>query len=181
MLEQIVIARVVAESALLAGVLSVASITDLRDRRIPNHLTYGAFLASVLIAVGVAISGADPGAFHERIVGFSTSFGLMLVAYMTIGIGAGDVKLAGVLGGLLGLRSGLEIIILAHMVGGLFAVGLIAYRIGPVWMGSKVLATCMPGSYPQPVFDKKKLAYPIPMAVFFSIGTLLCLSGVRVL
>ncbi|MFK7822060.1 MAG: prepilin peptidase [Planctomycetaceae bacterium] len=181
MLEHIFTASIVGEAVLLTGVLCVASISDLRERRIPNYLTYGAFVASIFIALLIGLTGVDPDALPQRLAGFSVSFGVMLVAYFTIGIGAGDVKLAAVLGGLLGVRSGLEIIFLAHIVGGVFAACLIVYRIGPSWLVYKLLATCAPAKFPQPVLHKHKLSYPVPMAVFFAIATMLCLGGVQVL
>jgi prepilin peptidase CpaA len=81
--------------------LSIASLAcafDLRTRRIPNWLTFGA--AGAALVFHFVTSGASGVALS--IGGWATGAALLLLPYALGGMGAGDVKLVGALGAWLG-------------------------------------------------------------------------------
>jgi prepilin peptidase CpaA len=98
----------------------IACICDLRTRRIPNTLTFGAALA------GMCLHSAVDGA-----AGFSTAFGgwltglaLFLPFYLLRGLGAGDVKLLGAVGAWLGPAMAMWTGLWGALAGGVLAVAV---------------------------------------------------------
>lgn len=89
--------------ALMGVVLALASLADLRTGKIPNVLTYPAFLAA--LAWQAAMAG-EPGAIGlgEALLGVAAGFGPLLLAWKAGGIGGGDAKLMAVVGALGGWR-----------------------------------------------------------------------------
>jgi prepilin peptidase CpaA len=83
------------------AVLSVASFAcafDLRTRRIPNWLTFGAAAAALVFHF---VTGGASGV-AQGFGGWATGVVLLIVPYALRGLGAGDVKLVGALGAWLG-------------------------------------------------------------------------------
>ena len=108
--------------------------------------------------------------------GFAALFGLMLVIYVTLGIGAGDVKLAGAIGACLGVDAGLQMLLWTHLVAGAFAVFLMLARIGPSRLLASLMSHLFPGRFLMPTDGQPAdLQAPIPLAAFFAIGTFLSL------
>jgi len=79
-------------------VASFACAFDLRTRRIPNWLTFGA--AAVALVFHIVTGGASGVA--QGIGGWATGVALLIAPYALGGMGAGDVKLVGALGAWLG-------------------------------------------------------------------------------
>lgn len=78
------------------GGASMASYFDIRDRTIPNTLSYGLMLCGLLLAVlGVQEWG-------EALTGMGICGGVALLAYMLGALGGGDVKLLAGIGLLAG-------------------------------------------------------------------------------
>src|SRR5438477_1353646 len=73
--------------ALLAA--TIALVTDLRSRRIPNWLTLSAFSAGVVL--NIVASGTQGGV--SALEGAALGFGLLIPFYVLRVMGAGDVKL----------------------------------------------------------------------------------------
>lgn len=104
--------------------VSIALVSDLRSRRIPNWLTLGGFLlgmATNLLVLGpdgllVALSGAGLG------------FLLLFPFYLLRGVGAGDVKLLAAVGSLLGPQMLLAAAAYGALVGGLMSLIILARR-----------------------------------------------------
>lgn len=91
----------VSAKILLGGVLLAATITDIARRRIPNRLICAGLAGFTGLAAWSAFRGDAPW-FLDRLAAGALAFFLHLVPYLCRGMGAGDVKLAGVMGLLMG-------------------------------------------------------------------------------
>src|SRR4029079_2647909 len=88
---------VIVIGTLAAGVAAAAAI-DLRTRRVPNPLTAGLALSGV----GFAMTGIGHVSVAASLGGVALGVLLMLPGHIFGGTGAGDVKLFGAAGALLG-------------------------------------------------------------------------------
>ncbi len=93
-----------ADDAILAGLLlwaALIAIVDWRSRRVPNLLLLAALLPAVagLAGQGVGPQGAN---IWLSLAGFTAGFLVVVPGYLAKRLGAGDVKLAAVMGLLLG-------------------------------------------------------------------------------
>lgn len=119
----------VAEWTLIAGLVTffaVTSMIDLRTRRLPNALAYPALLLAALAPLAI-----DSHLIDDAIIGGLAMLALML-AIALVGRGAmgmGDVKLAAVLGCVLGIRTALLGLMLGFGIGCIFALILVALRV----------------------------------------------------
>ncbi|HKF65628.1 MAG TPA: prepilin peptidase, partial [Vicinamibacterales bacterium] len=85
----------------VAAVTAIAAVVDIRTRRVPNWLTFGAAAFGIAMAT-VGVDGVGvAGAFEGLLVGLL----LMLPGHVIGKTGAGDVKLLAALGTLLGPKA----------------------------------------------------------------------------
>ena len=109
---------------LLLPLVSAAAAYDLRFRRIPNWLSVSGVILG--FAVNLALSGWRGGA--------SAGLGLLLAVlvylplYLIRGMGAGDVKLMGAVGAIVGPANWLGIFLATSLLGGIAALGMIAWK-----------------------------------------------------
>ncbi len=82
----------------LVAVLAIAVITDIKSHRIPNILLFPALAFSLM--VHAAIGGVD--GLLGSLSGLALGIAMLLPLYVMGGMGAGDVKLLGVVGSFLG-------------------------------------------------------------------------------
>lgn len=170
----------------LIPLLAIGSITDLGERRIPNWLNYSAIVLALVGGLSVSLMqyfGHQPlpevVTFPEALAGFSASFGAMFVIYLLLGTGAGDVKLAGAIGACMGVESGLTVLLWTHLLAGLVMAGCMIWKVGPLWLTRCILSWLLPGYVLMPTTDHTDtFRYPVPMAVFFTVGTMLTLLEV---
>ena len=158
----------IAAVALLVG--TVACITDLRTRRIPNYLTFG--------AAGVAlIYHAFAGGWNGALMaggGWVVGTLCFLPFFLLGGMGAGDVKLLAALGAWMGPAAAFWIAIYSSIAGGALGIGVaiargytrVAFRnvLNLVWHW------CLVGPRPLPELTLERssaprLAYAIPVFV----------------
>jgi prepilin peptidase CpaA len=149
-------------------VAATACVYDLRTRRIPNALTFGAALIALLFH---ALTGG-PSALAMAGGGWLLGIGLFVPFFMLGGLGAGDVKLLGAIGAWLGPASVLRVGLYSALAGGVFAV-VVALQTGYLRQALhnlKFLATCWLTVGFKPVegltLDQQKtprLAYAVPM------------------
>jgi len=122
---------------------------DLRSRRIPNWLTVPGFL------VGLALGAATGGwsGLKASLLGAGLGLLLLLPFVLLKALGAGDWKLAGALGALVGPAVLANLLLASVFVAGLMALGLIVYkrRVGETMrnianMVGSLLSLQMPGA-----------------------------------
>src|SRR6266705_6332474 len=103
----------------LAAVVAVcAAISDVRERRIPNRLTYPAMLAGLVLQAALhgwkgLLLSAGGGLFFG---------GVFLLFYAVRAMGAGDVKLAAALGCIVGSSAALQLMFATAVAGGALAI-----------------------------------------------------------
>ena len=108
--------------ALAAGVL-VATVIDIRTRRIPNELT----AAMAGVGVGLAASGWSGLSLGASLAGFVVGLLLMLPGHALGATGAGDVKLMAAIGALVGPGMVVNAFLFTAVAGGVLAV-IVAIR-----------------------------------------------------
>jgi prepilin peptidase CpaA len=160
--------RVVPIVVLAIGV--VACVTDVRSRKIPNLLTFGAALCGLLFHV--ALSGV-PGLVTAT-SGWATGVALFLPFFLLRGMGAGDVKLLAALGAWLGPMQTIWLALFTSIAGGVMAL-IVAVSTGYLRTTFQNIGTMLLYWYvagPRPVPDQTldrsgspRLAYAIPILV----------------
>lgn len=102
---------------LVAG-LGVAVVVDLRTRRIPNELT----AAMTGLGIGLAAGGVAGMSTAAALAGFALGLLVMLPGYAMGATGAGDVKLMGAVGALVGPAPVLLAFLCTSIAGGVLAI-----------------------------------------------------------
>lgn len=165
-----------ATAAVIVGVAFLACVTDIRSRRIPNVLTFGA--AAAAIAYHSSTAGLD--GLQISALGWLAGAAAFMPFFLLGGMGAGDVKLLAALGAWMGPASAFWLAIYASLAGGVIAVG--------VALGTGYLRTALAnvrnlltywalvGPKPMPALTLERgtsprLAYAVPIFV----GTLVTL------
>ena len=111
---------------ILALALVAAAITDIRSSKIPNLITFP--LAMLGVIIHSVANGLD--GFIFSLEGFGLGFGLLLIFYMLGGMGAGDVKLLGAVGAIIGPYDVFIAFLVTSCLGGLYAICLMVMTWG---------------------------------------------------
>jgi prepilin peptidase CpaA len=146
----------VAFAALSSGAL-VATVIDIRVRRIPNALT--ATMAG--IGVGLAASGVSGISLGASIAGFMVGLLLMLPGHALGATGAGDVKFMAAVGAIVGPPLVVSAFLFTAIAGGVLAlaVALRRKRLGVTLAGTGRLITA-------PTDAKKEIKAASPSSRF---------------
>jgi Flp pilus assembly protein protease CpaA len=182
----------------LLSVLAVCAATDIQGRRIYNWTTYSAFAWALLINAIATVWHAGSGEITSRslsamtigpemlgAVGISQSLGgaaacfiITLAGYHMSGRGAGDVKLATVIGALLGINHGVFAVAYSYILAAVAIILWSTWVIGPVAIAKAFVRTV--GAWLGPLWpfpptatDSAFMLRPIPLGPYFAIGTLL--------
>lgn len=148
----------------------IACVTDLRTRRIPNVLTFGAALAGL---VAHTVIEGPTGALTAG-GGWLTGLVIFLPFFALGGMGGGDVKLLAALGAWLGAYETLYVALYSAAAGGALAV-VVALSRGYLRVAFANILDMLrywreSGLRPVPNFtldtpDAPRLAYALPMFV----------------
>jgi prepilin peptidase CpaA len=106
---------------LLLSILSISAIIDFRLQKIPNLITFPAIIIALLYHFFT--NGIDGLTFS--VLGMATGTGLLIIPYMLGGMGAGDAKLMGAVGAIIGSKSVFVAFLLTALVGGIYALIII--------------------------------------------------------
>ena len=106
---------------LLLSSLIVSAIIDFRSQKIPNLITLPT--ATIALLYHFFIHGIDGLIFSA--LGLVTGIGLLIIPYMLGGMGAGDAKLMGAVGAIIGSKNVFVAFLFTALVGGIYAVILI--------------------------------------------------------
>ncbi len=162
------------------GAVGVASVTDVRARRIPNRLTLTILLAG--LGLNAAFFGAD-GLLSSG-AGSMVGLGLLLPLFLLGGLGAGDVKLLAALGALKGPEFAFFTCLWAGVVGGAMALlGLLRSRKLGLALGNLALGLLHLLHFRMNPFDAKDgsliSAGRFPYAPAIAIGAIAVMGGAR--
>jgi|SRR5579859_1903668 len=159
-------------------VLAVATVTDMRSRRIPNWLTLPFLAAGFLVSAWVS-------GWHgvvQSLAGFALATVIYGFLNLMGGMGMGDVKLCAAIGVWIGPSQTLVALVLTAMAGGLMAFGwaIVGGFVGELFNGSGDLLFGMKkrGLSPHPeLVLSNPLARKMPYAPAIAIGTLISFFG----
>lgn len=175
---------------ILVVMLITASYFDIKEKRIPNFLT---FSGMVLGIINTIISSGLKG-LQFSLIGFLFGIAVFFIPFALNFMGAGDVKLIGAIGALMGWKFTLSVILYSAIAGGIIAFviaiynkriikiffALLGFFLNPLLnyiykntLNKKVLA--MKKILDSYQLDKKKRY--IPYGVAIAIGTFLVLNG----
>ena len=108
-----------------ALILLIAAVWDIRFNRIPNWLTFPSMIVALSYHV---ISGGVEGLLFS-LGGAAAGMAILIIPYFMRGMGAGDVKLVGVVGAFLGVGKMVLALLWTALVGGLYAIVLLIYCV----------------------------------------------------
>lgn len=152
--------------------LALATLFDLRARRIPNRL----------VLVGLGLSLVEQGLLHGLWLGGGAwlagcAVGMLWLwpGYLLRMVGAGDVKLMGTVGAFFGARAALQIGLASSVLGGALALlSLVLRRQTRVgWLNCKWLLWCcaQPGALASGMHRQRpELAGRLPYGLAISLG-----------
>ncbi|MET0211871.1 MAG: A24 family peptidase [Vicinamibacterales bacterium] len=156
--------------SVVVALVALACMTDIRTRRIPNVLTFGATIAA-LVFHG---STAGTSGLATSVGGWMVGAALFLPVFALRGMGAGDVKLLAAVGAWLGPLPVAWVALVTAIAGG--AVGLVVAllhgylrtALRNVWM--LLNHWRMSGIQPLPAVTLEsgrgpRLAYAVPIAI----------------
>ncbi|MEN6391878.1 MAG: A24 family peptidase [Syntrophomonas sp.] len=109
---------------ILAVFLAVALFYDARESRIPNYLAVAGLAAGLvfnLTAQGMA-------GLLFALKGFAVAFIIMLLVYWLGGVGAGDVKLYGAIGAIMGTIFAISSLLYATVCAAIIGIFLVAVK-----------------------------------------------------
>ena len=158
------------------GLVTIAAYFDLRSHRIPNALTYPAWVVGLLLA---GLTAGWSGALNSAL-GFAVTFVPLFIMFMGGTMGGGDVKLMGGVGALLGFPAGLNALISSIIVGGFFAAIILLWqgRLFPIlkYAASKFWSMIYWAHVPVDPPPEQKDAFPFGVAI--ALGTYLTVASI---
>lgn len=165
------------DNLLLLGVLVIAVITDIRSHRIPNWLT----LPAMIGGLGFNVISAGVAGLLFSFEGLFLGIGLFIVLYFLSGMGAGDVKLMGAVGAMIGPKMTLMAALYTALAGGIYAVVIIAFHPRAKAIRAALAGTVKEFMYshtlrynkPQNVEKPPKLCYGVAIAIGSVVAVIL--------
>lgn len=108
----------------LVGTVTAAAWSDLTTRKIPNWITVSGAVLGVALQTWF---GGLHGAWMS-VTGAVLGIGIFIGLFIAGGMGAGDVKLFGAVGALIGPQALLLVFVVTGILGGISAIGLAVFR-----------------------------------------------------
>ncbi|HEV8268822.1 MAG TPA: prepilin peptidase, partial [Thermoanaerobaculia bacterium] len=125
-----------ARGALLSFAVVVLVLTDLRDRVLPDEITFGVLLCGVVVSLVQDLAASGPRRAVLWSLAGAAVGALLLGAVRALylawrgveGMGLGDVKMIAMVGALEGPAGVFTTLLLASVAGALLGIGLVAVR-----------------------------------------------------
>jgi prepilin peptidase CpaA len=146
-------------------ILIPVAIYDIRFQKIPNYITFFAMFAA--LTYHMFLHGF--GGLFFGLAGITLGLFIFIIPYLTGGMGAGDVKLMGAVGGILGPQGVFTAFLFTAIIGGIYALALLGYHCS-----SGILANCYTAKNTKPfVLSHKKQKPQLCYGVAIALGTFL--------
>jgi len=184
---------------LLIALVLVAAVTDATRHRIYNWATYPGIAAGLLLtAVGAGWQWLAPASardwqpivgwlpWTDALLGFAACGALMTACFMLFGAGGGDVKLLAMIGSLVGLEKGLQVLLWTFLFAGCIGLGVLIWKMGVGRIGKRAfqfaVAVITLGTVLRvPAEEKRILALPVVLAPCVPLALLATFLPWRVL
>ena len=154
----------------------LAAASDWKYWRIPNQL----LAASMAAALMVSMFTTDSLTLRDCLLGGVTGLVILMPFYLMGGMGAGDIKLLGVLGMHMGWLATLHVALMSALVGGVWAIALLFARSPYAdWMsamGEEMLYSRKRIPAPRMLKDSRAT---LPYGVVIAIGSTLVLIAIE--
>ncbi|MBZ4654243.1 MAG: peptidase prepilin type [Peptococcaceae bacterium] len=161
---------------LLFILLITCGYTDLRYQRVPNIVLLPAALLSLILHLW---QGGIEG-FFSWSKGLGVGVALFLLPFLWGGIGAGDVKLLGVIGALKGTTFVFYSFLATAFIGGLISVGILLYQgkltqtFKQIGMSLKIFFYSRLSVWNMPGLDEEsKSSVVFPYGIAIVLGTIM--------
>ncbi|MBI4212884.1 MAG: prepilin peptidase [Chloroflexi bacterium] len=146
------------------AVAGIAVYTDTRYGLIPNKLSFPA--AGLGFGLNAATAGWDGAWVAAQAIGLGVA--LFLLPFLLGGMGAGDVKLLGALGALVGPTNVFETFVLSAMLGGVVGLVVLVRRFG--WQVASFTLITDRGALVNPSWGATRMTgFPFASAIFFGL------------
>ena len=106
--------------------VAIAAWTDLRERKLYNWNTY----SGMLIGLAMHALPGSPIALTDSLAGWLACGFLMLLCFVLMPVGGGDVKLLAMIGAGLGLEDGLNALLWTFTLGAISALAAVIWQVG---------------------------------------------------
>lgn len=106
---------------LLLSILTICTITDIKERKIHNSV----LLLGLIMALLLNAHEGGPGGLLDSLKGLAAGTALFFVPYLLGWMGAGDAKLTGIIGAFGGWRFAVHAILCTAVVGGAISLYLL--------------------------------------------------------
>ncbi len=116
--------ELVLSDVILGLILLIAVVYDQREQRIPNYL----ILSGLIFGLGWNLYTGGLEGLVFSLKGFAAGLAFLFIPFAMGGMGAGDVKLLGVVGVFKGYLFAFHTFVYMALWGGLIAVGLLLLR-----------------------------------------------------
>ena len=157
-------------NVVVIAIVALACVTDLRTRRIPNALTFGAAIGALLFH-GFS---AGFGGVGNSAAGWGLGAALFLPMFALRGMGAGDVKLLAAVGAWLGPWPVVSVALITAVAGGIAGIavslvhGYLRTALKNLWV--LLMSWRIGGIRPLPALTLEqargpRLAYALPIAI----------------
>lgn len=148
-------------NSLLIVILLICCYTDLKSRRIYNKLVFPGVVIAVLSHF--VLQGWS-GLAHS-LLGLGVGLGILLIPYFLGGIGAGDVKLLGLVGAIKGTIFVVQASIYMALIGAVIALFILLFVKGRFRSVITFLFNRMVGNKTPLLLDKTKKWFPYGVAI----------------
>lgn len=111
-------------NALLLVLIFASGFWDLKERKIPNKITFSGILIGILFNL---ITGGWTG-LTQAVLGLFAGLAIFFLPFAMGGMGAGDVKLMGAIGALMGWQFSVMTAVYSALVGGVMVLSYLLYK-----------------------------------------------------
>ncbi|MEN6328546.1 MAG: prepilin peptidase [Syntrophomonas sp.] len=157
----------------LLGMLGLAVVYDVRSRRIPNWIVFSGMVFALLYHLYL---GGCSGLFYS-LKGLLVGIALLILPFAMGGMGAGDVKLLGMVGALKGSIFVFNCFIAMALWGGIIAIILLLIRRRlqeTLWrLGLGLFIGCSVND----CIEQSNTSIYYPYGVAIGLGVLTCCGG----